>query len=798
MIPGCGGDSSDPTDVGSGGLDSVTLSVPGAASFGRVGIKGLPSSAKAGDPTRFEVTINAEGSVAFNLPIEQDQDGFYFYAPLHPVAPNDGGAIQIQVTDGSETSPEQQLDLAALPEAPGSFASLINTMREHLEQRAGWNGTTLAELKATAPADVSPIQLPFKLAQSYLDSEDDAHDLTDLVANTDGFLSAEDAELLDRLFGYFDLETILRDEITTFVNDATPAALKSASSGVGDKCFDVGPDISTAPELSVAMIRGAVHAFGADPNSDAGRILTNGGRAIATLGVVPGAGLVAGVAGVVIAEVQAASGAIAGLYPSRFVSIVFDVDRTVFPEDDPGFAKYSNVKVVAASDGWSADASIASVAVNAMGAYMSGTGTGLISGSEIYRDVSVMGLGEGAGAVFGDTDIIEFCSKKWTVDISSPLYCTAQSLSRKLDVDVQAQEARPKEVGSDFLRVAAQSAKFAGRKISGDVAVEVKQIIVDVTPDEIFVVKPGDTINVTGTIMNADLTTLLWTAQKGSWDDGLSDETNGGRSRILKTPTSTSDYPFLITVESMSRQGIRGSGEPPRLDIATVRYQPKQILVNPGGLCVRNGQSEPFEAVVPGNPDAEVTWTLENPSSGSGSINETTGVYRAPSSGEGEVTVVATLVGNTSIRGSVTVEYGDCSCMWEVTIEAGVSSAGGVAAHSFAGTTTADFFLSFTGFDGSSDDAGGLILIPGPGRDVTGEFAIDEMTFVSGTSFWGVGPDEEGTFGTLHVTSNTGGWMQGTFDGACVTYVENNRYIRVFSGRFRSAEGFLQSPECGP
>ena len=141
---------------------------------------------------------------------------------------------------------------------------MVATVREHLEQQAEYAGTSIAELKATATGNVDPLLLLLKLSQSYLDSDEDPHDLTDLVANADGFLTADQVDLLDRMFGFFDLETFLRMRIDTFA-DTTGTGGGSAnmqhsrdSYNSSGTCIQTNIAINNAGELSSRMIRSRV------------------------------------------------------------------------------------------------------------------------------------------------------------------------------------------------------------------------------------------------------------------------------------------------------------------------------------------------------------------------------------------------------------------------------------------------------------------------------------------------------------------------------------------------------------
>ena len=779
MVVGCGGDSSNPTEPSGPDLADVTLALDSTVSFGRVDVEGLNPPSDKTTPD-FRVLVTAEGADDFELILDHDDEGWFFNAPLHPVSPVSGGQVQIHITEGANSSAPFDLQLMALPSSPGSFAALVGTMREHLEQRAQWAGTSIDELKATPPAEVAPELLSLKLSQAYLDSDDDDRDLTDLVANIQGFLTPEDVDLLDRLFGAVDLVSLLRADVDDGdgIDPLPPAGKRSRPSK--DFCINAGPAIDTAPELSIYMTRSAVAQFGADPNSEAGRTLAFGASVFTQISVMPGggaAGKAACICGVVIAAVQGATEAVAGILPSRFVSIDFEVDKREFDEDDPGYATYSHVEVVAESTGWVADQSLSNVLVNALAAYMSAAEIGEIQGSSVLRDANLLGLGVSANVVFGETSVIEFCSEPWTVDISSPIYCTASALNHKFEVDIPTQHVTPKEAGNDQLRVAAQSTQFGGREIYDDIDMVINAIDVDVTPENIYVTELGETVMITADIRNADLQTLRWTPEWGTWDDGNSDETNGPRTRPLVTPTDADAYPFLVTVESLSRQGARNSGMPPRVGFATIHNGAQRaVRIDPQFDCIHNGETKQFTAEVSGFAEGEFTvvWAIDE---GWGTIDQN-GLYQAPQGGTTSDIISATIAEDEEVKDFADIEVGSCSCSLDINIS---GSFVWQQASSQAAYTVSDFgdlfYQFFFGFDIDgppmiSASLAGIEGNPAPAPGNTGSWRVS-FVFTTETQAWVTSPLDDDAGVTLTITELTETTMVGHFSGTAVQRDQN-------------------------
>jgi len=372
-------------------------------------------------------------------------------------------------------------------------------------------------------------------------------------------------------------------------------------------------------------------------------------------------------------------------------------------------------------------------------------------------------------------------------------------LDRKFTVDPASRQVRPFEVGDDILRIAAQPSQFGGREVHQDLPIKTKPIIVNVLPDDFTVETPGETIQLTATSDNAKIETLSWESAQGSWEDGLGGETDGGATRPLKTPTSASAYPFFVTVESTSDQGLRASGEPRRLDIATIRYQ-TTVLVSPSGICVPNGDNETSSAEIVGSPGAAFTWTLVDvgggPASGAGTILETTGRYVSPPSAVGEVHVVATSVGNANAKGKALVLYGPCVCYWTLEIEADRSFAGDFISHQISTDTAPAFTLTITHSDAQEIGSGFAQVAGGPGGGELGSWPAI-FVFSDGQRAWSAGNTGEEASAFLTVTFNSTGKIEGFVSGVAATLIGEEVFYRPFELIFRSEEVNFEQSICG-
>ena len=138
---------------------------------------------------------------------------FWFDAPFHPFAPNDGGAIRLLITDGNLRSREQDLELGSLPSSPGSFARFVTVLREHIDQRAQLEGSSFDALAATSFDDLDLRFMQLKAAQSFVDDPNHANCLARIADGSSNYLDDEQLELLDSIFGFAPIDSLVQADI---------------------------------------------------------------------------------------------------------------------------------------------------------------------------------------------------------------------------------------------------------------------------------------------------------------------------------------------------------------------------------------------------------------------------------------------------------------------------------------------------------------------------------------------------------------------------------------------------------
>ena len=799
---GCGGgdDNGGTNPATPPDLGNVSLSAMSSLPMARIEVTGLPAA-----KTTFRVAVlAADGSDAFTLPLESPAAGnSWFQAPFHPTVPNSGGPVRLQITGGSARSAIFDFELGALPAAPGSFAQYVASLQEHIDQRAQAEGSSFDELAAQDFADVPLRLLPFKFAQSFVDDPNTADCLARIADGTSTYLDAGQRDLLDSMFGYANIDSLVRAEIDRMTGSplatlSFPADVR-AGTVVDKECVNMGPAIGGAGDLSAAMQKAFDAKIATDPNGAPGKILAATGLALGAAAFVPALAPVAAVAGAGLYAYQTSREYFANTYPSDFVRLEFDLEMPNMPEDLDRVVHWLNVEAVATSKGWVADKAIFDGVMQLVGAGLGLTQIGEIAGSTTVRDAALADVGMGVGFYLDGQPggVVEFCPQQWSVDISGLPFSRGEAVIGRVSVS-DFQEITPLMVGADVIRVSAVKEMFGFRTVSGELPVETLAIQVTATPDVITVQTPGEIVSIAADIANAEVLTLDWRPEQGAWNDGHGNATNTPGVRPLQTPTDPALYPFLVTIESLSRQGLRATGNPPRVDAVTVRYQPASIVVNPGYVCVANGDTETFTATVQGLDNPAVTWSVEALTEGGpvvGSISQG-GVFTAPASGAASVFVVATSQQNPEISGRTEIDVGACTCTFDLTIQGAGLWTGDYAAHSF-GTGGLPFTLTFGYTDPNAEPLGLAQVFVGslPGSGETGSWDCN-FSWFSGTATW-VATNSDGTSASLEIHRNTGAMIQGSISGTALTPVNGQAVYNDFILTFRSSDAGSGEFICG-
>ena len=705
-----------PDDAGDHPLTGVRLATDTAEQLDRVGLVGLDATEV--DVNGLMATYEFADGDWWGTRVLIDADGPYLLAPIFPRDPDAGGTLELHLSDGQQVGPPLPLTVTTMAAAPGSFEAAIEALRKSIGAMAVDFGSSWQELAAVAPVDTPTELAPLKLAQLLIDDGTEAG-----AAGTYAALDADDTALIDALFAKLDLPGALdvdnfasvapfipeRIATTEPTDDGASDDGETATNGTEPEGF-AGPHgfaplprqgagcipYSTEGQVSAArlsemMIASAFSDIAVNPDGTPGKTfaaleltLTMGG--VLEAGATGGKGKVYETIGKVAGGWKQFNSMQAGLLPSSFTNIEVELSPGDLEEDRPVSAPgtWPEVRVTAASTGYSLDGDIAGALAGAFGGDF--VKTRLPKGADGEVEAAADWVGEVAnaggaepiknavGEMLPSEGVITFCPQNFTADIAGAEWSWARRRGNLLTIDNDAQTyVNTTDIGPDTLVVGPIPAKFGQRSIYADEPVETKPIDVEIGPDTIYVTRPGDPASITATIRDAYETELRWSAEKGTWSNGSGViETPDGDTLSLTTPEDAADFPVRVDVESLSRLNLREDGTPERYDFVNIELAPFTVEPDPGNVTVE--EQITFTARDMEGQPIEVEWRATGGTIPSGP--SPTGVYTAGDR-SGTFTVTAWLPGHPDEQVTVTVNVGDRDCIignWEFDVPAFVEA----------------------------------------------------------------------------------------------------------------------------
>jgi hypothetical protein len=142
----------------------------------------------------------------------------------------------------------------------------------------------------------------------------------------------------------------------------------------------------------------------------------------------------------------------------------------------------------------------------------------------------------------------------------------------------------------------------------------------------------------------------------------------GARHLVFYQAPELPDFekPDLLTVRHTARAGARREG-PERTATATIRFGSIEITAE-DTQCLVVGEPIALEADVRGFQEPNVEWGVTGPASLEASASSLTATLTP--SGEGAVTVSATVVGYPQVSDDVALTVGACTCSFSLTVGA--------------------------------------------------------------------------------------------------------------------------------
>jgi len=676
----CGGDGVAPTDDDDGGnppqILNVSLEETSGHPIERIRVTGIPADVSG---VYMRVSSGGNGgqspaaeSKAF---IHRAEDGDFLIVPLNPADPLSAGELTLQVTDGDNvTSNEISFSVTDLPAAPGAFADAITVMQRSLD---GWlriHGTTRDELRNTPVTSLPAEHLPLLVTHQLVDNPGNANSLRALADGDIPLFTVDAAgrDLLDRVVAAAGVVDHL-NTIATLVDtlSALPDSVSRSPGRPGTGASRAQAGCITATSFNITNCFQLSSIMNKQYQID--RLINSATRQVensvifgasVALAFTPAAGIGSTLGAMIWAD-QKGDEALANLMPSSFDSDAtrFEAKPDRFKEDEKGPGRWSDFSVTAKSKGWSIDKLVLEAVMQVVGGAGGATGNVLPGAGKFGADLTGLVMSEGTNEIIGaatnGSNVLSICPRRWTIDCTNKQFIKATVVSGDaITVDNSAETYTPVKPGPAGLRLETKDA-FGEAHTGTSKIITVDMMNVKLEPGT-KKVEPGETIDFTATVTGADDIRIIWTTTGGSI------VATGLNTATLTTPGTAWDPAIQVKARSSANTGARKGKvtSDPREDIAIISVQNVTVTVSPADICLKPGEFRAFTATVTGTDNQTVTWTIQPPPPGGGSMNGNT--YTAPGTYQ-DVNVIATSVENPTAIGYADVEVSNCSCQWEAT-----------------------------------------------------------------------------------------------------------------------------------
>lgn len=657
-------------------------------------------------------------------------------APVHPLGDPDGGPVELTVTDETSTCAPVEFTIEALPEAPGTFGAVVDSLAAAVDVRAQIMGTT-PETLATASFDTLAQELfPLAMAQAVIDHPDNPNSMASIAAGTSDQFGQVDLTMADRLLarsGFPDMVAAHLARLRAVAAEVPGAGAGSSANADARSLSDplaLQSDnpadyncqgITTAFELDFCM--GEAVEAARTLEGATGKLMNDMGTLTGAAGLVPHAGVQAGAAivggGVWLA--QTLLGAYAGLLPSILEELTFDITKPSFKEDEEGTGQWENAMITASSTGWGADKAILESIVQATG--LAGAFKGVANRFAGHPDLD---LEAGVSYVVGDriqaaidaaTEGEDFI--QWPPEVFGPVPVDDD---RWTDSKVDAlgvlqlldrKTYEPRKPGTGVVILTNDPGTFGDQTEDAQKEVEVQEITIDIQPPAKRA-DPGEEIPfLVITENSAHPQSLDVDANLGTISDLMYEE-NGVHTFIYKAPDQADFHDFITATHTATTGALGHTGDTP-LDQADVNSK-AELFLEPTAICLDEvGDDTTFTDTVVGLEDTSVTWEIEK---GPGTIDDT-GTYTATE--PGGAIIEATAVADTTLKAKAHVTVGGCECWWSVQISGVPTFGSGLADEGYlVSYSLVDGDLTAIGLQGNdtSGSNGVLYLYPGTGSGV--------------------------------------------------------------------------------
>ncbi|MFV8833381.1 hypothetical protein ACNSTU_00245 [Aquisalimonas sp. APHAB1-3] len=659
-----GNGNDDGSDNGNSGVavdcGAVSLARASALPLDRIEVSGLDDTGLELAAVQVEDTSSADSAVTW---IEAVDDEKVLYAPIHPNGTVLGGPVTLTFEFEDTTCGPIDFHVEELPPAQqgvDDLAAVVGALEDLGEAGATYLGTTMAEVRDTDPEDMPEDWWPLA-AGVHLTDPDADDSLLALYDGDDPRWEVDNAErdLLDRLFAHLGLAEYLHERVEDFQGlDSSGATTQSASSmlmSTADSCEQV-----TAEQLGSKLDDSQVARR--DVDGIPGGILDDLQNLFALGAFLPGNGKVVGtVGGGSLFAYQKRAEATYRTLPSSIEEGEAEFGATAVFEDNPDTFQWSDFIVRAYSEEWTIDQELLETVVqvhSGRDTYKKWLNNNL--DANFAQNVRSYAKGQLINQVISrvDSEQLTIPARCWEADVSDPAYSEAtvsfmlgssEHQNYFLDDDEFAQgQITLTPLGTGFHLVQ---------------EIELAPVTIDIEPGSV-IAETGDELEFTVYVDAHDPEIELYSDDL-SLNMSNVDVPSGGYTFSYTVPDDPDEEVITITAESNTNSGFAANREP-AIARAFISTGDPELAVEPGRICLDEGESTNFEAVDAQSGEAlDVSWDAEY-----GEISPD-GTFTSPGAMNAgwEMTsvVTATLDDNPDVTAGAVVTM-ECSCWYDATV----------------------------------------------------------------------------------------------------------------------------------
>ena len=528
----------------------------------------------------------------------------HFVVPLHPAGDAEGGPVQLELGDGIRACGALEFTIRPLPPAPADYVETIQArMEAYIDRLLEVMGYDPSALLAQAQDDVLPADFQFWLAKQFVSADREGSLARLAVSN-----SNDGDELIERLFMAMGLETELNERLDALsampMGQLEPASAqgkqgrrlwtgKQAKLGTcSGRQFDSRKlSIHSAAELSARMLAANDLDSRLGNYGNAGVLANNFALSNNTATATGGAAV-----GSALFLITTATEARKAMEPRNIVDFDVRSFETLWVEDRPisRAAKWSGATVAAEGSNFNITRAALQSLVAVLGVVPGPVGAAVTAagafGPELVSD-AIDSVSEGS--------CFQIAAPRYgPIDVSDEQWTESEVTGAFAKFDHRRYNAT--DLGAGEITVRLRNARFG---VSGDfekrATLQAEPIRLSISPADVFVSEPGEVVELTATVTNADTTRDdFQLIAHGAVGEVVSATRDGVFFTVLlKTNADREAYPFELEFVAANTTLPLGSAQ----RSSRVEFDVRGSLdITPDDACLLPGQSLDISAEIKG------------------------------------------------------------------------------------------------------------------------------------------------------------------------------------------------------